>query len=80
MELKGFVRNVIATKYCLKTKPKVGRGESSNTIGVKFVVVDSFSAYNTLLGRSSLNNRGVFVSTREEFLRVCLISVFENCI
>lgn len=40
-----------------------GEGEDARTIKVRYLVIDSFSPYNIVIGRPTLNALGAVVST-----------------
>ena len=48
----------------MELRTNFSNGTSSRTISIRYLVVNTISAYNMLLGRPSLNRLGVVASTR----------------
>jgi len=53
----------VDTKGYIDLQTMFGRGSVTKTIKIRYLVVDACTSYNALLGRSSLNNLGVIMST-----------------
>jgi hypothetical protein len=61
--LIGFTGDTIIPKGYVDLKVSFGKKPSTKTIPTRFIVVDCPSAYNAIIGRSTLNSLGAIVST-----------------
>jgi hypothetical protein len=61
--LIGFTGDTISPKGYVKLKVTFAGCDGSRSVEVKFIVVECPSAYNAIIGRSTLNVLGAVVST-----------------
>ena len=61
--LIGFTEDTIIPKGYVDLKVNFGKKPNTKTIPARFIVVDCPSAYNAIIGRSTLNSLGTIVST-----------------
>jgi len=62
-QIIGFSGEKVDTKGYIDLPTTFGRGNATKTITIKYLVVDTRTSYNALVGRSSLNKLGAIVST-----------------
>jgi len=59
----GFSGECVGTKRYIELYTTFGLDKASKTLKIKYLVIDTNTSYNILLGRSSLNKLGAIVST-----------------
>ncbi|XP_068479118.1 uncharacterized protein [Phaseolus vulgaris] len=62
-QIIGFSGEKVDTKGYIDLPTTFGRGNATKTITIRYLVVDTRTSYNALLGRSLLNKLGAIVST-----------------